>query len=250
MDDLLVVMSNPLDGRHDDFNSWYSNVHIRDVMRLPGSSAVQRLRLLDAQMSDAPGIVADRAFAYLALYECHDIELVSAGHGAVFSPMMLISDSFDFIMREAYYRPLVQRQQHAADVAQGAIVVERIDRDAEAGLVDWYDRARMPALMGLPGVVAGTFSTVAPHQMLEPHADSWHLGLYRTHDPKATLAAWGRAPSLPGGGIVRVACYAPLMPRLTAREVVHPSWEARLAEARARIALKGRVYAGFPEEMS
>ncbi|MFT4054494.1 MAG: hypothetical protein QM681_08300 [Novosphingobium sp.] len=247
MDDLLIVLSNPLAERHDDFNDWYSNVHIRDVMRLPGSSAVQRLRLHDAQVPEAPGIAADRTFEYLALYECHDIELVSAGHAAVFSPMMLISDSFDFVMREAYYRPSVQRRQHAADVTQGAIIVERIDRDAAPDLAAWYDRERMPALMALPGVVAGTFSTVAPHQMLDPHADSWHIGLYRTHDPEATLAAWGQAPALPGGGIIRVACYAPLMPRLAARQVVHPSPEGRLTEARARLRLKGRVYTGFPE---
>lgn len=102
MDDLLLVLSNPNDGRHDEFNDWYSNIHIRNVMRLPGSSAVQRLRRVDAPVGEGPGVAADQGFEYLAVYECHDIERLSAGHGPVFTPMMLISDSFSFAMREAY----------------------------------------------------------------------------------------------------------------------------------------------------
>lgn len=106
MDHLLLVLSNPRDGRHDDFNDWYSHVHVRDVMRLPGSSAVQRLRLAPDGVIQAVGIVPDRQFDYLAIYECHDRERVSADHGAVFTPMMLISDSFDFTMREPVTAPI------------------------------------------------------------------------------------------------------------------------------------------------
>lgn len=250
MEDLLLVMSNPRDGRHDDFNDWYSHIHIRDVMRLPGSSAVQRLRLVPEGIAAADGIVADHQFDYLAVYECHDIERVSAGHGGVFTPMMLISDSFDFIMREAYYRLHAHRQQHGAALHLGDYILERIDRSAGPDFAAWYDRERMPALMALPGVVSGTFASVAEHQMLEPHPDSCFVGLYRTQDRAETLAAWGQAPSCPNGQVARVACYTPLMLRLTAREVVHPSREGRLAEARARIALGNRVHAGFPEGMA
>lgn len=106
MDHLLLVLSNQRDGRHDDFNDWYSHVHVRDLMRLPGSLAVQRLRLAPDGVVQAVGIVHDRQFDYLAVYECHDIERVSADHGAVFTPMMLISDSFDFTMREPVTAPI------------------------------------------------------------------------------------------------------------------------------------------------
>lgn len=246
MDDLLIVMSNPLDGRHEAFNDWYSHVHVRDVMRLPGASAVQRLRLAEEGVAAGPGVVPDRQFAYLAVYECQDIERVSAGHAAVFSPMMLISDSFDFVMREAYYRPHIHRQKPGVPLHEGDYVIERISRSAGPDFASWYDRVRMPALMALPGVVAGTFCATADHQMLEPHEDSAFVGLYRTQDRRATLAGWGDAPVCPGGHVAQVACYAPLMPRLTAQDVRQPSAEARLAEARARLALGDRVYAGFP----
>ena len=246
MDDLLIVMSNPLDGRHDEFNDWYSNVHIRDVMRLRGSSAVQRLRMSDVQVAAVLGIVPDRSFEYLAVYECDDIERVSAGHDVVFTPMMLISDSFDFLMREAYYRPLVHRQHMGVPLHDGAYVVERFSQSAGADFADWYERERMPVLMKLPGVVSGTFSTVADHQMLAPHADSWFVGLYRTGDVAASLNAWGEAAVRPDAPAL-VACYEPLIPRLTAKDVVFPSAAGRLAEARARVVLGSKVYAGFPE---
>lgn len=247
MDDLLIVLSNALDGRHGEFNDWYSNIHVRDVMRLPGTSAVQRLRLCAESVIAGDGVIADREFEYLAVYECDDIELVSAGHGGVFTPAMLISDSFDFVMREAYYRPHAHRQKHGAALHDGDYIVERISRSAGPEFAAWYDRERMPALMALPGVVAGTFCSVAEHQMLDPHADSHFVGLYRTHDRVGDLGGWLEAPVPPGGQLVKVACFSPLIPRWPARDVEHPSPAGRLAEARARIAIGSRTYAGFPE---
>lgn len=245
MDDLLIVLSNPRDGRHDEFNDWYSHVHVRDVMRLPGSSAVQRLRRVEVA-----GVETDKEFDYLAVYECHDIERLSAGHGAVFTPMMLISDSFDFAMREAYYTPHVHRQAAGAAIHEGDYVLERIAPVAAPDFIAWYDWVRMPALMALPGMVSGTFASVAAHQMLAPHADSHHVGLYRTQDLAATMAGWADAPALPEGGSARTACYTPLIPRWRAGDVVHPSDEGRAAEARARVALGDRVHRGFPPDLA
>jgi len=44
--------------------------------------------------------------------------------------------------------------------------------------------------------------------------------------------------------------YQMAMPRLVAKDVVFPSAEGRLAEARARVALGDKVYPGFPEGMA
>lgn len=246
MNDLLIVLSNPVDARHDEFNDWYSNIHIRDVMRLPGTAAVQRLRLAADEVQPAAGILPDSDFEYLAVYECYDIERVSAGHGPVFTQQMLISDSFDFTMREAYYEPHVQRRKPGAAIHEGDYVLERIAATGDGDFAQWYETVRMPALMALPGVVAGTFAAVAPHQMLTPHADSHFVGLYRTQDRVATLAKWSDAPALPAGMEARVSCYAPLIPRWNAFDVVQPSEPARQAEARARVAIGDRVHRGFP----
>ena len=41
----LIVLTEPVAGRDDDFNDWYTWVHIRDVMRMsPVVIAVQRFK--------------------------------------------------------------------------------------------------------------------------------------------------------------------------------------------------------------
>jgi hypothetical protein len=57
---LLFAFSNPAEGREDDFNTWYDDVHIADVLKVPGIVSAQRYAL-------APG--ARNAHRYLAVYE-------------------------------------------------------------------------------------------------------------------------------------------------------------------------------------
>lgn len=59
----LVVMTKPVEGREQEYNDWYQNVHLRDVVAIPGYQSAQRYRLL---RSVVPG--ADR-LPYLAIYE-------------------------------------------------------------------------------------------------------------------------------------------------------------------------------------
>ena len=42
METLMVIMVEPIEGRVAEMNNWYTWVHIRDVMGLPGSISVQR----------------------------------------------------------------------------------------------------------------------------------------------------------------------------------------------------------------
>lgn len=60
----LVVLSNPVDGREDEFNEWYDNQHIPDLLRVPGVVAAQRFRLSGEQLAKAP-----HPWRYLAVYE-------------------------------------------------------------------------------------------------------------------------------------------------------------------------------------
>jgi hypothetical protein len=41
----LIVLSNPSAGREQEYNDWYDHQHVPDVLRVPGFSAAQRLRL-------------------------------------------------------------------------------------------------------------------------------------------------------------------------------------------------------------
>lgn len=58
----LVVLSNPVRGREDEYNDWYTNQHLDDVLAVPGIVSASRLKL---QGEPADGI----AWRYCALYD-------------------------------------------------------------------------------------------------------------------------------------------------------------------------------------
>jgi alkylhydroperoxidase family enzyme len=62
---VLLVLSNATAGCDDEFNDWYTNEHLRDVLSVDGFVAAQRFRLSDAQLQpDRPA-----SHRYLAVYE-------------------------------------------------------------------------------------------------------------------------------------------------------------------------------------
>jgi hypothetical protein len=58
---LHLVLTSPTAGREDEFNEWYENVHVPQVLRMPGFLSGQRFRLVDSTPSDLP--------RYLAVYQ-------------------------------------------------------------------------------------------------------------------------------------------------------------------------------------
>ncbi len=67
----LLVLTNAINGRDDEFNRWYDNQHIPDALDVPGYITAQRFRLADTQMAGAP---ASR-WRYLAIYEIESDDL-------------------------------------------------------------------------------------------------------------------------------------------------------------------------------
>src|ERR1700722_2675536 len=43
---VYLVFANPIPGREVEFNDWYSNVHMGDLVQLPGWTGAQRFRLI------------------------------------------------------------------------------------------------------------------------------------------------------------------------------------------------------------
>jgi len=66
----LLVLTNAVKGRDDEFNQWYDNQHIPDALDVPGYVTAQRFRLADMQMAGA----ASR-WHYLAIYEIQTDDL-------------------------------------------------------------------------------------------------------------------------------------------------------------------------------
>lgn len=57
-----VVRSNPVPGREEEYNRWYSERHLADVMAVPGFVSARRFKIVDPKAEGAP------AQAYMALY--------------------------------------------------------------------------------------------------------------------------------------------------------------------------------------
>lgn len=57
-----MVLANPRDGMEDEFNDWYENTHLDEVLATAGFTAAQRFRLEEQ-------VGAPSAHEYLALYE-------------------------------------------------------------------------------------------------------------------------------------------------------------------------------------
>ncbi len=59
----FVVFSNPAQGKEAEFNRWYDEVHLGEVLEVPGFVAASRLALEADPEDEAP------EFGYLAIYE-------------------------------------------------------------------------------------------------------------------------------------------------------------------------------------
>lgn len=63
---IMVVLTDPKDESvEDEYNDWYTNTHLNDVLKVPGFVAATRYRLADEQPEGAP----PASHRYLAVYE-------------------------------------------------------------------------------------------------------------------------------------------------------------------------------------
>ena len=247
---LLVVHTEPCDGREEEFNEWYSWVHIRDVMRIPGSQAVQRFVLSDRQ---AVGWRTPGTGRYLAIYEVGDVARNIEGHlDDIATERMPISDALDTSKAQDTFYLSLDQALEAIEIyetpAESGLVL--ISFDALAGRQDevagWYRETWQP-LLRTAGLHAGHVYVKGPDQLMELPARQF-CGIYRTDDWES--AAPGIAVAL--ARIVRegpidpssleVGHYRSIIPRLTAVAVISPLPEARAREQSARLALGDRQH--------
>jgi hypothetical protein len=63
--DVMIVLTNAVAGRDEEFNRWYDERHLADVLNGP-FTAVERFRAADVEVGAPP------PYRYLALYEIED----------------------------------------------------------------------------------------------------------------------------------------------------------------------------------
>ena len=100
----FIVHTMPVAGREKEYNDWYDNVHVHDVVKVPGIVNARRYQLSDVQRRELPPGTAK----YLALYDIrtddlqHTLDVLGARSGTSEMP---ISDA---MVRRAsvVYRPI------------------------------------------------------------------------------------------------------------------------------------------------
>ncbi len=64
---VFLALTNPVsDAVEDEFNQWYDDVHVKEVLALPGVKSCRRFRLAPSQIMPGDDGAGRR---YLALYE-------------------------------------------------------------------------------------------------------------------------------------------------------------------------------------
>jgi hypothetical protein len=115
---LMVVLSNAKPGREDEFNMWYTEVHVLNTInKLDGFVSAQRYRLAD--LAGAP----EHPYRYLAIYEIEEDQLDTAfaqfgwqrqeraeALAAGREPLLTVSDALDadrFLV--GFFSPITHR---------------------------------------------------------------------------------------------------------------------------------------------
>jgi hypothetical protein len=77
---ILVVVSNSTPGQDDEYNRWYTEQHLDDVLRVPGVVAAQRFKVA---FDGAKSLLGP----YLAIYEIETDDSKPADPKAIFDAM-------------------------------------------------------------------------------------------------------------------------------------------------------------------
>ncbi len=82
----LIVYTSHTDGREDDYNAWYDDVHLAEFSALPGVISGRRFK-----------VAGDGKAQYAAVYElsAHPNEVLAAMNAAVKDGSMHMSDAID-----------------------------------------------------------------------------------------------------------------------------------------------------------
>ncbi|MDB5159679.1 MAG: hypothetical protein JWR50_4386 [Mucilaginibacter sp.] len=88
----LFVFSAPVAGKEEEYNKWYNEKHLADLLKIPAIPSARRYRVADAQ-ADGP---LPPLSPYLAIYEIETNDLAS-----VFNEISTRADTGEITMTDA-----------------------------------------------------------------------------------------------------------------------------------------------------
>jgi len=103
---IFLVQSEPVPGGEDEYNRWYTDQHIAEVLDLPGFVAAQRFRVADFQRPGNP----EPHYRYIAIYEIEGApaDALMALDAALGSDI-LVSEAMDPGRMSHLFEPITER---------------------------------------------------------------------------------------------------------------------------------------------
>lgn len=199
--EIFIVTNDPLAGREGEYHDWYNNIHLPDLVRLPGVSAAQRFRVIQGLELGGP------LAGHLALYELADTAKTIAGLKSRRGTALLRpTESTDRSRQTGDIFTVRQSggKSQAARVSRGALVLFTTG----AG-----DRAEAVFKAGADADESALMDLGPLQQMPDPHPAFGVLQAFA--DDRAARKAWKTVSGLAGTGD-RAAALVQIGPRLVA----------------------------------
>ena len=194
-----IVLSNPVEAaREAEFNDWYTNQHIPDLMTLPGFVRAQRFRLANSFRDPRGG----PTWTYMVYYELDTpdlgtmlTDLVDAhSDGRITVSDVLHNESLTALV----FSPVAPFYGEAGKRRQIFIALANPSDGREDDFNAWYNSQHVPDVVSIPGFKgAERFKLAIP--FLDPLAGGQYLTVYDvdTNDI-AALAAQVRENAVTG----------------------------------------------------
>jgi len=113
-----VVFTEPVAGKEDAYNDWYTNEHLSDVLKVEGFVAAQRFKLVEVEHNSLP------ASRYMAIYEIEaddPKDVLDHMVAAATDGTMVISEALDqSCAKTILYQPITARIAKSARHDQDA----------------------------------------------------------------------------------------------------------------------------------
>jgi hypothetical protein len=199
---LMQVGTRNMDPSRDaEFNRWYNDIDIPDVLKVAGYRRARRGQRLAAPMFP-PAAPPEDLDQYVALYdiESPDIQRTMLDMLMASKKMEMTGRTTDLlkVVERVYYRQLAPGRTSARAPGSGKnhyVLLERVDccRDeaTDNQLNDWYDTQHVPDMLGIEGMVKATRYQLYRVLMVEPKSVPRFVTLYefRGDSPQPVLNA-------------------------------------------------------------
>jgi hypothetical protein len=213
----LLVFSNPVAGMEDEYNRWYSQLHQKDVVSVPGFMTAQRFVISDVQLRDSKPLPK-----YLVMYKIvtGDLPTVYAEvNRRLQTGITVMSPSFDKTTSVGFtyraIRPMIYHKGNSAAEPKGEsqVYYQLVFSDPTEGQEEkynnWYDQQHEPDVVSAPGFVEAQRFVLSDTQLSKTQALAKYFVMYKivSDHVAARIADFKRlAPTMPMSPAMGQSC--------------------------------------------